>query len=70
MTSSRCAIGRTPHFVRVVCGSRVRALRTPERAHFYKWLVWMTNTLQATLMIWHYPERWADSADAVAQSKS
>ena len=44
--------------------------RTPERAHFYKWLVWMTNTLQATLLIWHYSERWADSADAVAQVKA
>jgi len=46
------------------------ALGTPERAHFYKWLVWMTNTLQATLMLWHYPDRWADSADAVAQVKA
>jgi glutathione S-transferase len=43
---------------------------TPERAHFYKWLVWMTNTLQAALMVWHYPERWADGADAVAQVKA
>jgi glutathione S-transferase len=31
---------------------------TPERAHFYKWLVWFTNTLQAALMIYFYPERW------------
>jgi glutathione S-transferase len=46
------------------------ALATAERAHFYKWLVWLTNTLQATLMIWHYSERWADSADAVAQVKA
>ena len=46
------------------------ALGTPERAHFYKWLVWMTNTLQATLMIWHYPDRWAERADAVAQVKA
>lgn len=29
-----------------------------ERAHFYKWLVWLTNTLQATLMVFFYPERW------------
>ena len=27
------------------------AAGTPERAHFYKWLVWMTNTVQATLQI-------------------
>jgi glutathione S-transferase len=46
------------------------ALGTPERAHFYKWLVWLTNTLQATLMAWHYPERWADDAGAAAQVKA
>lgn len=32
---------------------------TTERAHFYKWLTWLTNTLQATLMLYFYPERWA-----------
>jgi glutathione S-transferase len=29
-----------------------------ERAHFYKWLMWLTNTLQATLIVYFYPERW------------
>jgi glutathione S-transferase len=43
---------------------------TPERAHFYKWLVWLTNTLQATLMIWHYGERWAETASAVAEVRA
>lgn len=38
-----------------------------ERAHFYKWLVWLTNTLQATLMVFFYPERWlTDGNDASA----
>ena len=32
---------------------------TAERAHFYKWLMWLTNTLQATLIVYFYPERWA-----------
>lgn len=32
-------------------------LGTPQRAHFYKWLIWMTNTLQATLIHYFYPER-------------
>jgi len=45
------------------------AIGTPERAHFYKWLVWMTNTLQSTLITFFYPERWADSPDAIAQVK-
>jgi glutathione S-transferase len=33
------------------------ALGTAERAHFYKWLMWLTNTLQATLITYFYPER-------------
>ena len=33
-------------------------LGTTERAHFYKWLMWLTNTLQATLITYFYPERW------------
>ena len=40
------------------------------RAHFYKWLVWMTNSLQAALIIYFYPERWADNAEAAAQVRS
>ena len=43
---------------------------TPARAHFYKWLVWLTNTLQATLITYFYPERWADTPEAVAQVKA
>lgn len=30
---------------------------TAERAHFYKWLMWLTNTLQATLITYFYPDR-------------
>jgi glutathione S-transferase len=45
------------------------AVGTQERSHFYKWLVWSTNTLQATLIAWFYPERWVDpgNADGAAQ---
>ncbi|MDO9360354.1 MAG: glutathione S-transferase family protein [Polaromonas sp.] len=32
-------------------------LGSVERAHFYKWLMWLTNTLQATLIIYFYPDR-------------
>ncbi|MEQ1684213.1 MAG: glutathione S-transferase family protein [Burkholderiaceae bacterium] len=46
------------------------ALSSAERAHFYKWLVWMTNSLQATLILYFYPERWADDAEAVAQVRA
>lgn len=45
---------------------------TAERAHCYKWLMWMTNTLQATLMAYFYPERWveADNVAGAAQVKA
>ena len=46
------------------------ALGTPERAQFYKRLVWLTNTLQAALIVYFYPERWADDAVAIAQVKA
>ena len=45
-------------------------LGSAERAHFYKWLAWLTNTLQATLLVYFYPERWADEAAAIAQVKA
>ncbi len=39
------------------------AVGTAERAHFYKWLVWMTNTVQATLLLYFYPERMVDEGN-------
>ncbi len=47
-------------------------LQTPERAHFYKWLVWCTNTLHAMLLHYFHPERLVDEGDttAAAQVKS
>jgi len=46
------------------------ATGTLARAHFHKWLVWLTNTLQAALIIYFYPERWADEPGAIAQVKA
>jgi glutathione S-transferase len=40
------------------------ALGTAERAHFYKWMMWLTNTLQATLIVYFYPWRWVDVDNA------
>ena len=47
-------------------------LGTEERAHYYKWLVWCSNTLQAMLMHYFYPERMVDESDksAAAQVKA
>jgi len=48
------------------------ALGTAERAHFYKWLVWLTNTLQSTLIVYFYTDRWMDAGNSagVAELKS
>lgn len=45
-------------------GGLAPAPGTAERAHFYKWLMWLTNTLQATLMVYFYSERWVSGGDA------
>ncbi len=45
------------------------AVGTPGRAHFYKWLAWMTNTVQATLMIYFYPERWLNEGNAAGAAE-
>ena len=42
---------------------------TAERAHFYKWLVWSTNTLQAMLMHYFYGERMVNDGDAAAAAQ-
>ncbi|WP_321814874.1 MULTISPECIES: glutathione S-transferase family protein [unclassified Paraburkholderia] len=40
------------------------AFGTPERSQFYMWLMWLTNTFQATLIAYFYPERWVDAGNA------
>ncbi len=45
-------------------------LGTTDRAHAYKWLVWLANTLHATEVPFFYPQRWADDEAAIAQVKT
>ena len=47
-------------------------LGTAERAGYYKWMVWLTNTMQAQLIHYFYPERMVDDGNAagVAQVKA
>jgi glutathione S-transferase len=40
-----------------------------ERAHFYKWLVWLTNSLQATLIHYFYPDRLVDVGNEAGASQ-
>ena len=45
------------------------ALGTAARAHFYKWLIWLTNTLQAALVIYFYPHRWVDDGNVAGAAE-
>jgi glutathione S-transferase len=45
------------------------ALGSVERAHFYKWLIWLTNTLQATLITYFYPERSVSPGNAAGAAE-
>jgi glutathione S-transferase len=40
-----------------------------ERALFYQWLVWLTNTLQASLLVYFYPERWMNDGNAAGAAE-
>ncbi len=44
-------------------------LGSVQRAHFYKWLVWLSNTLQAMLIHYFYPERLVNDGDAAAAAQ-
>ncbi len=44
-------------------------LATPERALFYKWLMWLSNTLQAEMPLYFYSDRWADTPEGAAALK-
>lgn len=38
-------------------GGLAPAVGTAERAHFYKWLIHLTNTIQPEYLVYYYPER-------------
>jgi glutathione S-transferase len=48
------------------------AIGTAERASFYKWLIWLTNTMQSTLMAYFNPGRWVaeGNEEGAAQVKT
>lgn len=45
------------------------ALGTAQRAHFYKWLMWLTNTLQSALIVYFYGERWMNAGNAAGAAE-
>ena len=77
LTDGGLVLYETAAIVLHLCDTHPQAQLAPpvgsvERAHFYKWLVWCTNTLQATLIVYFYPERWMDegNAEGVTQLKA
>jgi glutathione S-transferase len=45
-------------------------LGSAERAEAYKWLAWCASTLQSALIVYFYPERWADDGAGAAIVKA
>ena len=42
---------------------------TPQRGEFYKWLMWLGNTLQSSLILYFYPERWVNAGNAAGAAE-
>lgn len=45
------------------------ALGTPQRAHFYKWLMFLTNTIQPDALVYFYPQRYTSDTNGTAAVK-
>lgn len=45
------------------------ALGSDARAHYYKWALWLSNTLQATLTHYFYPERMVAAGNAAGTAE-
>lgn len=74
------ALYETAAIVTHLCDTHPAAALAPavgswERALFYQWIMWLTNTLQSSLIVYFYPERWvlagnvAGSAEVRAQAE-
>ncbi|MBK9235541.1 MAG: glutathione S-transferase family protein [Rhodoferax sp.] len=51
-------------------GALLPMVGSAERSHAYKWLSWLSTTLQQALIVYFYPERWATTPEAIAQVKA
>lgn len=50
-------------------GALAPPIGTADRAQYYKWMVWLTNTLQATLLHYFYPERLVDAGNTAGAAQ-
>lgn len=69
-----CVLYETAAIVLHLCDTHPLAmlappLATPERAQFYKWLTWLSNTFHAALIVYFYPERWMDAGNAAGAAE-
>jgi glutathione S-transferase len=69
LTDGDLVLYETAAIVLHLCDTHAKARLAPqlgstERAHFYKWLMWLTNTLQAALIVYFYPHRWMNEGNA------
>jgi glutathione S-transferase len=68
LTDGELVLYETAAIVLHLCDTHPQAKLAPEvgtaaRARFYKWLMWCTNTLQSTLIVYFYPERWVSEGN-------
>ena len=68
------AIYETAAITLHLCDTHPQAALAPaaasvERASFYQWLAWLTNTLQPSLMVHFYPERWMNEGNAAGMAE-
>jgi glutathione S-transferase len=74
LTSGDLVLYETAAIVLHLCDTSPSAGMAPplasvERAHFYKWMMWLTNTMQPTLIAYFYPERWVDEGNATGAAE-
>ena len=74
MTDGDVVLYETAAIVLHLCDANPQAAMAPaagtaQRAHFYVWLMWLTNTLQAALMVYFYPERWMKEGNAAGAAE-
>ena len=46
------------------------AIGTADRAHFYKWLMWLATALHPALSMYLHPDTWASDRSVVTQLKA
>lgn len=69
------AVFETPAVMTTICEADpdhrfMPPLGHPDRPKFFQWMAYLNNTLQAEFMVWRYPERHAETAEASASVKA